>query len=71
MSGFHEHTEGREYEVECERCGYTRLLFLPDGADLPPCHAPHPHSTKANPAECGSTFFDVKPLPPVPRVAAT
>lgn len=61
MSGFHEHTEGREFEVECNRCGYTRLLFLLDGVELPPCRAPHPHSTQANPAECGGTSFDVKP----------
>ena len=34
MSGFHEHTDGREFEVECNRCGYTRLLFLLDGVEL-------------------------------------
>lgn len=61
MSGFHEYTEGRDVEVECNRCGYTRTLFLPAGIDLQPCRAPHPHSTLANPAECGGTSFDVKP----------
>lgn len=61
MSGFHEHTEGREFEVECNRCGYTRLLFLLDGVELPPCRAPHPHSTQANPTERGGTSFDVTP----------
>ena len=47
--------------VECNRCGYTRLLPLDACSDLPPCRASHPHSTEVNPAECGGTSFDVTP----------